>query len=235
MWAKAWILALVLFAAASTAAEPAGANPAYAAMAPLAQYLTSSEAEEIALAKSAAPPSIAANAEVLTLGAQGYKTAVKGSNGFVCLVQRSWAAGFADAEFWNPNLRAPICHNRAAARTVHPAYIERTTWVLSGITKAEMMERTRDELAAKKFLLPEAGAMSYMLSKHSHLHDADGHWHPHVMLYFAKVDAATWGANLEGSPILADTAPVFSEKGRAEPLTTFFIPVTRWSDGTPET
>ncbi len=235
MWARAWICVWVLYAAASTAAEPARAKPSYDAMAPLAQYLSASESEEIALAKSAAPPSISANAEVLTLSAQGYKTAVKGSNGFVCLVQRSWAAGFSDEEFWNPNLRAPICHNRAAVRSVHPAYIERTAWVLSGLAKSEMMDRTRAELNEKKFLSPEAGAMSYMLSKHSHLHDADGHWHPHVMIYFARIDAAAWGANLEGSPILADTAPNFSEPDMPEPLTTFFIPVTRWSDGTPET
>jgi hypothetical protein len=235
MRAKAWIYPLVLYAAASAAVESNGAKPAYARMAPLAQYLPVSEADEIALAKSAAPPSISEHADVLILSAQGYKTAVKGSNGFVCLVQRSWAAGFADAEFWNPNLRAPICHNRAAARTVHPAYLERTTWVLSGVGKAEMMDRTRAEFSEKKFLLPEAGAMSYMLSKHSHLHDADGHWHPHVMIYFAKLDAAGWGAGLEGSPILADTAPVFSDEGKTEPLITFFIPVTRWSDGTPET
>jgi hypothetical protein len=235
MWNKAWMGVLIVCAQTAFAAESSDANPAYAAMAPLAQYLPVSDAEEIALAKSAAPPSISANAEVLVLGPQGYKTAVRGDNGFVCLVQRSWAASFADKEFWNPNLRAPICHNRAAARTVHPTYLERTTWVLSGMAKTEMMDRTRTQVHAKKFMLPEAGAMSYMLSKQGHLNDADGHWHPHVMLCFAHVAAAGWGANLDGSPILADSGPIFSQEGQPEPMTTFFIPVARWSDGTPET
>ena len=40
-----------------------------------------------------APPSISADAEVLVLGSQGYETAVKGKNGFVCFVERSWTAG----------------------------------------------------------------------------------------------------------------------------------------------
>ncbi len=49
-------------------------------MAPQKQYLMG-RAAEIALAKSAAPPSIADTATVLTR--QGYEIAVKGSIGFV--------------------------------------------------------------------------------------------------------------------------------------------------------
>jgi hypothetical protein len=40
-------------------------------------------AAEIAMAKSAAPPSIADKATVLVLTPHGYETAIKGSNGFV--------------------------------------------------------------------------------------------------------------------------------------------------------
>jgi hypothetical protein len=40
-----------------------------------------------------------------------YQTAFQGKNGFVCVVQRSWATAFDDAEFWNPKLRAPVCFN----------------------------------------------------------------------------------------------------------------------------
>ena len=51
------------------------------------------------------------------LGSRGYEVAVKGKNGFVCFVQRNWAAGFEDAEFWNPKGRGPNCFNAVAART----------------------------------------------------------------------------------------------------------------------
>jgi hypothetical protein len=235
MWAKACVGGLVFLSCAIGAVGAQDARAKYSAMAPLAQYLSLNEADEIALAKSAAPPSISANADVLTLGSHGYGTAIKGNNGFVCLVERSWATSFGDAEFWNPKLRAPICHNRAAAHSMLPGYIERTAWVLAGVPTTEMIARTRVELSAHTLTLPEAGAMSYMMSKQGHLHDADGHWHPHVMLYLANTEAAAWGANLPGSPIFADSSTIFAQEGSPEPVTTFFIPVTQWSDGTLET
>ena len=218
-------LAFLLCAIGSAIAEDAKAT--YPAMAPLAQYQMATVADETALARSAAPASISGDADVLTLGSNGYKTAVKGKNGFVCLVQRSWAAGFDDAEFWNPKLRAPICFNPAAVRTVLPGYLERTQWVLAGISKSGMIDRTRTALNANTFVAPEPGAMSFMMSKQGYLSDADGHWHPHLMFFVARTDAAAWGANLRGSPIIA-------AQSDPEPITTFFIPVTKWSDGTPD-
>src|SRR5262252_6880077 len=92
-----WLLGLVGLAVAQDQ-KPAP----YPAMAPVEQYRIADAADEIALARSAAPPSISADAEVLVLGKQGYEPAVKGKNGFVCFVERSWAASFDDAEFWNP-------------------------------------------------------------------------------------------------------------------------------------
>lgn len=102
----------------------------YPSMAPLDQYLTERNAE-IALARSAAPPSISQDAEVMVLGRHGYETAVKGKNGFVCIVERSWTAGIDDPDFWNPKLRAPICFNPPAARSYLPLTIKKTEWVLS--------------------------------------------------------------------------------------------------------
>ena len=62
--------------------------------------------------------------------------------------------------------------------------------------------------------------------KQDYLSDADGHWRPHLMFFLAHTDAAAWGANLDGSPI-------FAAQGDPEPGTTFFVLVTKWSDGTP--
>src|SRR5689334_21642093 len=70
----------------------------YPKPAAMAQYRSKTRAEEIALARSAAPPSISTSAEVLVLGDRGYETAVTGTNGFVCLVERSWDAGFDDPQ-----------------------------------------------------------------------------------------------------------------------------------------
>jgi hypothetical protein len=198
---------------------------AYPAVAALAQYRMAAPAEEAALARSAAPASISADADVLVLGEHGYETASKGKNGFVCLVERSWGAGFEDAEFWNPKIRGPMCLNAAGARSILPGYLERSQWVLSGTSKSDMIARTRNAIAENRFVMPEAGAMGYMLSKEGYLSDTGGHWHPHLMLFLAHTDAAAWGANLAGSPIQAG-------KDDSDPVTTFFVLVAQWSDGT---
>jgi hypothetical protein len=226
-WAigSAFGLAILFCAVGSTQAD--NAKAVYPAMAPLAQYEAASPSEEVALARSAAPASISGGAEVMTLGEHGYKTAMKGSNGFVCLVERSWGAEFDNAEFWNPKIRGPICFNPAAARTVLPGYLERTEWVLAGSAKSDMIRRTKAAIAAHRFVMPEPGAMCYMMSKQGYLSGADGHWHPHLMFFLAHTDATAWGAGLEGSPI-------FAAQGDPEPITTFMVPLTKWSDGTPE-
>src|ERR1041385_8069378 len=88
----------------------------YAAMAPLDQYMMG-RAEEIALARSAAPPSIANKATILVLTRRGYETAAKGTNGFVCAVERAWMSNYDFPQFWNPHMRGPLCFNPAAVRS----------------------------------------------------------------------------------------------------------------------
>jgi hypothetical protein len=221
---------LAAFSAAGAAqAQPAGS--AYPALAPIVAYRMTSPADEIALARSAAPPSLSADAEILVLGAHAYESAVPGKNGFICLIQRSWSSGLDDAEFWNPKERTPICFNPAAARSILPTYLERTRWVLAGATRAEILDRTRDAVAAGRYAAPEIGAMSYMLSRLGYLSDdAGGPWHPHLMLFLpsAAVSPAAWGANLPGSPVLGVSG------GALDPVTVIFIPVRKWSDGTPD-
>jgi hypothetical protein len=201
------------------------ANARYSKAAPIEQYRSKTPAEEIALARSAAPPSISANAEVLVLGDSGYETAVKGTNGFVCLVERSWNAGFDDPQFWNSKIRGPNCFNATAARTQLPQFLKRTEWVLSGASRQELIERTRSAFANHTFQSPEPGAVSYMLSKGGYVSDdAGGPWLPHLMFYVPHGQAALWGADAEGSPIIG-------HGGNDIESTVLLIPVRRWSDG----
>ena len=67
--------------------------------------------------------------------------------------------------------------------------------------------------------------MVYMMSKDTYLADGVGHWYPHLMFLLPRTSGAEWGADLKDSP-------VFSDSSFLEPLTIFFVPVTRWSDGT---
>lgn len=202
------------------------AKTPYAKMAPLEQYLMEDRSSEIALARSAAPEAVGRDAEVMVLGSHGYETAAKGTNGFVCVVERMWAAGFDDAEFWNPKVRAPLCFNAAAARSVLPAYLKRTELVLAGLTKDQVLERMKEAVAKKVVGMPETASMCYMLSKQGYLNDRAGHWQPHVMFFLPPTEAASWGANLK------DFSPVYAAQGDPEPVTTFFVPVAKWSDGT---
>jgi hypothetical protein len=222
-------LALVVALAAAQPARAADAKTLYPSMAPLDQYLITDRNAEIALARSAAPPSVSHDAAVLVLGRNGYETAVEGKNGFVCVVERAWMGSFDNnPEFWNPKNRGPSCFNPAAARTVLPITLMRTKFVLAGQSKDEIHASIK--AAVEKKELPECApaAMTYMLSKQGHLNDRAGHWVPHLMFYVPLKDAKTWGAGAPDSPILVN--PHFN--GAPEPVTEFMVPVSEWSDGT---
>jgi hypothetical protein len=204
----------------------AARTDSYPAMAPLSQY-TMAQADEIALARSAAPASVAAHAEVLVLGAHGYETVVKGTNGFVCYVGRSWDVAFDNPEFWNPKIRAPQCMNAVSARSVLPRYLTRSEWVLAHVSKADMQARETAAWAAGTRKVPEPGATCFMMSKGGYLNDAaGGPWHPHFMFFVPRADASQWGADLPGSPMASDSVSY-------DKTTIFFVVVPNWSDGTP--
>ncbi len=167
----------------------------------------------------------AQDAEVMVLGRHGYESVVEGKNGFVCMVQRSWAAGLDDPEFWNPKLRGPICFNQPAVRSYLALIIRKTDWILAGRSKAQMQEDIKSAIARKELPAPEIGAMSYMMSKQGYLSDHDGHWYPHLMFFLPLSDAATWGEGLPGSPVIGATDPLGG-------VTVLIVPVGRWSDGT---
>ena len=219
---------LLAMAMAAADASPAQKMPhAYPAMAPLSQYLMADRNAEIALARSAAPKAISADATVLVLGPHGYVTAVKGKNGFVCLVDRGWTAQFDFPEFWNPKLRGPMCLNPQAARSILPITFKRTELALAGRSRDQIREGMKAALASKELPSLEPGAMCYMMSKQGYLNDDVGHWMPHLMFYVPR--DADWGADQPGSPVMLN--PQFHDG--PEPIKVFMVPAGKWSDGTP--
>jgi len=221
-------LILALSLAAIIPARANDATPRYPSMAPVAQYLSASPEAEIASARSAAPAPISDKAEILVLGPHGFETAVKGGNGFVCFVGRSWAQDFDAPEFWNPNIHTPQCWNAAAVSSYLPEYLQRTQWVLAGISKDEMLARTKAAWASHEFGPPAPVSMVYMMSKDQYINDpqpgAAAHWYPHIMFFVPSDEEGKWGENQRGSPIFSTTSDV-------EPVTTCFIVVPKWSDG----
>jgi hypothetical protein len=197
----------------------------YASMAPIDQYLIADRDAEIALARTAAPKSISDGAEVLVLGRDGYTTAVKGGNGFVCLVERAFAASTDFSEFWNPKNRSPICLNAAAARTHLPLEQMKSKLVLAGKSKAEIAQAVTSALDNKELPPPEPGAMCYMMSKQQYLNDEVRNWHPHLMWFVPGDAGKSWGAEPD-SPVMAANDP-------EERMTIMMVWVDHWSDGTP--
>jgi hypothetical protein len=220
------IFVVAVLVAASSPARAQSQKSLYPAMAPLNQYLIPNAQAEIALARTGAPPSISDAAEVMILGREGFTTAVKGTNGFMCLVERSWGAATTDPDFWNPKVRSPICFNPSAAKTFALIFLMKTKLVLAGKSKAQILAATTAALHNGELPALEPGAMCYMLSKQQYLSDPAKRWHPHVMFFVSGDAEKSSGANLPGSPVIASPDP---EEG----VTILMVWVGKWSDGTP--
>ena len=220
-------LVLVVIASGYCAAVRAQAvKTPYPEMAPVAQYMMP-ESEEIAWARSAAPASISANADVMVLRRDGYATAVKGTTGWVCMVERAWANNTNAPDFWNPKLRAPHCFNPPAARSFLPIYLMKTKMVMAGErSKEKIVQATEAAFKSGKLPALEPGAAAYMMSKQQYLGDRDQRWHPHVMFFAPGDQTKTWGADLADSPVIAANDP-------QEHVTILFVVADKWSDGTP--
>jgi hypothetical protein len=218
-------LAVVVVVTAAWQTQAEDAKTPYPKMAPVDQYMMERSAE-IAMAQSAAPPSISRDAEVMVMGRHGYEVAVKGKNGFVCMVERGWTAGVDDPVFWNPKIRGPICFNPAAARFIVPITIKKTELALGGRSKEQMVTDIKAAFDKKELPAVGSGAMCYMLSKQGRLNDEGGNWHPHLMFFVPGTEPEAWGAGLAGSPV------VVGVKDTLDGFTLFMVPVGKWSDGT---
>lgn len=192
-------------------------------------YLMDRDAE-IAMARSAAPPSVAKDATVMVLGRHGYETAVEGKNGFVCVVGRSWDAPKDDPAFWDPKIHGPICLSAPAVRSFLPIYLKRTELAIAGRSSAQIETTIIDGIAKGELPTPESGSVSYMLSKQGYLNEGvKGPWRPHVMFFVSEIDPKSLGSDL------GNDVPLDAREETIGRYTTVDVPVSNWSDGTPST
>ncbi|HEX8817504.1 MAG TPA: hypothetical protein VF753_18580 [Terriglobales bacterium] len=204
------------------------AGSPYPRMAPTEDYLMPDRNEEIDLARTGAPEAISRDATVMILGRHGFETAAQGKNGFVCIVERSWNAPLDDPEFWNAKIRAPICFNPQAARSLLLALsTQRAELAMAGMSLPEIATRVHAALRNHELPELEAGSMCYMMSKRAYLGDEGSHNLAHLMLYAPPMDPANWGAGLLNSPV------IYGSQSPPEPYTEFIVTVGKWSDGTP--
>lgn len=217
----------MLMAAALALAGATGSDT----MGPLSQYLMDRHVE-IAIARSAAPASISGHATIMVLGSHGYTAAVQGTNGFTCIVERNWVRPFDSPIFWERKFLAPTCYNAEASRSVLLYTYKRTALALSGASRHQIEQSILAAIDAKTLPVPEPDAMAYMMSKSQRVGDDPVQWHPHLMFFMPLADradsGASWGADLDSSPVVYD-----AQHKMPEPWAQFFIPITHWSDGTP--
>jgi hypothetical protein len=205
-------LGAVMLLALATATPGAGAAAPAHQYPPLRDYLMARDAE-IALARSAAPDAVSAHATIKVLTNSGFQVAVAGDNGFVCMVMRGWSAPtFTPAPFrdfvYDAALRAPICFDPVASRTVLPLQELRSALGMQGNDPDAITRGVVDAYATGKLPKMDQVAFAYMWSAHQNLGPGIGAFHPHVMVYAPYYDNAMLGGNAFGgsAPFVSDDA-----------------------------
>lgn len=147
-------------------------------------------AEEIALARSAAPAVVSDSATIYVLGETEYEVAVRGSTGAACHVSRDWVKSIE-----------PHCFDPEGAATILPMHLLRVALLHRGVTKAEADRAVADSIATGRFRLPRRPAMSYMMSAEQKLIAPNGSpagaWRPHLMIYYPYLTVADMGSAAE--------------------------------------
>lgn len=150
-----------------------------------------SVAEEIALARSAAPAGVSGDATVLVLKDGKYETVQAGSNGVTCIVSRTF-----------PLSIEPICYDPEASRTILPIEVARVELRLSGVPAEEIERRIAEGIGSGEFAVPQRPAMAYMMSARQILYaDAEtrvGAYYPHLHVFMPYATGAQFGG-LSGS------------------------------------
>ena len=202
-------------------------NAASSTIASIDPYLMDRDTE-IEMARSAAPRSVSSGAKVLVLGRHGYETAVEGTNGFVCLVGRSWDLPKDNPAFWDPKIHGPICLSAPAVRSYLPVALKKTELAIAGRSNIQIEDAIIAGIATGELPTPEPGSLSYMMSKQGYLNaGVKGPWLPHVMFYVREIDPKALGSDL------GDDVPLDAHEDRVGRFTVIDIPVSKWSDGTP--
>jgi hypothetical protein len=111
---------------------------------------------EVALARDAAPPHVAAGASVFVFGATGYVEVARGTNELTCFIQRP-----TPRDLW------PICHTRAASRALVPVEQLRAVLRMSGLDSARVADSVAKAYRRGRFRPPASGAIGYMLSTYA--------------------------------------------------------------------
>ncbi len=202
------------------AAQPSAPAPSRYPFPPTAM----AEEEEIAIARSAAPPEVSSRADIYVLRGTGFVKIRPGASGSACIVVRDLHEGS----------RYPICFDPEGARTVMRREMMETSLRASGKTEEEVGREIKAAVAAGTLPLPTRPSVAYMMSPRQVLFSSPdksgvrvGAWQPHVMMTGVGLtrEAIGFGPASDYQYVQAG--------GELGTLHEFVVLVPVWSDGTP--
>jgi hypothetical protein len=158
------------------------------------------ESVQVALAESAAPPAVAADAAVYVIGPGGYRKVRDSRNGFSCLVSRE-----------HRDTLEPECFDAEGTATVLPARLFVEERRAKGDAD-EAIERDLEEgYRSGRFKAPRKPGLVYMLSPHNYVFDPERrqviHFPGHLMFYAPYATAKDVGSGPGAPYIVAPGTP----------------------------
>jgi hypothetical protein len=134
---------------------------------------------QIGLALSAAPTEVSSKATVYVLGLKGYEKAREGTNGFSCLIERSFKGTTQTSS-------APACFDAVGSGSIMVAYLRREELRAEGKSEAEIKDDIAKGYEDGRFKVPGPGFL-YMMSNENFVYNnvsgKSGFVVPHLMFY----------------------------------------------------
>ena len=120
---------------------------------------------QIHLAVSAAPTEVSSKAAVYVLGPKGYEKAREGTNGFTCLIERSFSGTTQTSS-------APACFDAEGSRSIMVAYLRREELRADGKSEEEIKDDIAKGYKDGRFKVPGPGFL-YMMSKENYVYNSE--------------------------------------------------------------
>jgi hypothetical protein len=134
---------------------------------------------QIELALSAAPIEVSSKAAVYVLGPKGYEKARDGTNGFTCLIERSFSGRTQTSS-------APACFDAEGSGSIVLAYLRREELRAEGRSEADIKDDISKGYKDGRFKVPGPGFL-YMMSNENYVYNSEskksGFVPPHLMFY----------------------------------------------------
>src|SRR5215831_12799931 len=150
--------------------------------------------QQIALAESAAPTEVSSKATVYVLGPKGYEKAREGTNGFSCLVGRSFAKP-------TETTIAPQCFDAEGSRTLLPVYLHSEELRTNGKSEAEIKADVANGYKEGRYHYPGKPGLLYMMSSQNRLSAIPDHgtgiFPPHLMFYAPNMTSKDIGLDTQ--------------------------------------